>query len=258
MTWATRRKLQYLSGFFGFILVILFIILYPIIFKKPTCTDLKMNGSETGIDCGGACSRMCQESTSDPVVLWSRAFHVIDNNYNLVAYIENQNKNSGVSDVAYEFRIYDVNNRLLGRRQGSTYIPPNKKFAIFESRFDAGVAKVKSVTFEFIPPYNWVKKEPILNNLELYVNDVMMGSDVKEPSLKALVKNESVYDVPYFEVVAILYDIEGNAINVSKTFKNGIASGESLPVFFTWPEELKGEPVIKDILIEINPFKTSL
>ncbi|HAE36401.1 MAG: hypothetical protein UR85_C0001G0004 [Candidatus Nomurabacteria bacterium GW2011_GWF2_35_66] len=257
MTWATKRKIQYLSGFFGVILVILFIFLYPVIFKKPTCTDGKKNGTETGVDCGGACSRMCKEVTSDPVILWSRAFPVILNTYNFVALVENQNKNSAIEKIDYEFRAYDVNNRLLGRRKGTTYIPPSKQFAIFEARFDSGEAKVKSITFEFVPPFNWTKKEPTVNNLDLYVDNVLMGEDDKNPSLSARIKNESIQDIPSFEVFVILYDQEGNAINVSKTVKEGLSSGESLPVFFTWPEELTGDPVVKDILIEINPFKVS-
>lgn len=258
MNWASRRRLQYLAGLFGVFAVILFIFLYPIIFKKPTCTDGKKNGDEIGVDCGGSCSLMCKQSISSPLVRWSRAFHVVGNSYNMVAYIENQNKNSGVMNAPYEFRLYDENNRLLGRRQGVTYIPPNKEFAIFEARFDAGEAKVKSVTFEFSEDLVWVKKEPILNTLPIYVDNIEMGDDKTSPSLSARIKNESIYDIPLFEAIAILYDQDGNAINVSKTFKNGIPSGSNIPIFFTWPEALSTDPAIKDVLIEINPFTFSL
>lgn len=257
MTWATKRQLQYVGGLFGIFLIILFIFLYPVIFKKPSCTDGKKNGVEAGIDCGGACSRMCLETTSDPVVLWSRAFPVVGNTYNLVALIENQNKNSGIENIPYEFRIYDVNNRLIGRRQGSTFIPPNTQFAIFEPRFDFGQSQVKSVTFEFSAPFNWIKKEPTLNTLPIYVDNITMGEDKKSPSLSAIIKNESIYEIPSFDVIAILYDEERNAINASKTVKEGLSSNNSLPVFFTWPEPLTSEPVIKDVLISINPFNVS-
>jgi hypothetical protein len=257
MTWATKRKLQYLSAVFVLFLLVLFIILYPIIFKKPTCTDNVMNGTETGIDCGGTCSLMCKEKTSDPVILWSRAFPVVGNTYNLVAFVENQNKNSAIYNIPYEFRIYDVNNRLIGRRQGSTYIPPNKQFAIFEASFDAGEAVLKSVTFEFSDPFVWTKKEPTINSLPLFVDNVVMGENKNSPSLSARVNNESIYDIPSFDVVAILYDENHNAINVSKTVKDGLMSNNNLPVFFTWPEALTSEPVTKDVLIELNPFTVS-
>lgn len=257
MTWATRRKLQYLSGFFGIILIILFAFLYPIIFKKPTCTDGKQNGEETGVDCGGACSLMCKQSVKEPVVLWSRAFPVTGNIYNLVAYVENQNKNSGVENANYEFRVYDTKNRLIGRKEGSTFIPPNKQFAVFESRFNPGEAVVKSVTFEFIDPLVWIKREPTVNNLEIFVDNVVMGEDRKSPSLSARVKNESIYDLASFEVIAILYDVDRNAINASKTIKDGLKSGSDVTAFFTWPKELTLEPVIKDVMVSINPFNVS-
>lgn len=254
MTWAGQRRLQYLAGIFGIILVILFIFLIPVIFKKPTCTDGKQNGDEVGVDCGGACLRMCQEKTSDPVVLWSRAFPVVGNTYNLVAFIENQNKNSGVLEANYEFRIYDVNNKLIGRRQGTTFIPPNKQFAIFEPRIDFAEREVKSVSFEFVAPIIWIKKEPTLNNLSLFVDNITMGEDKKNPSLTALIKNESIYNIPPFEVIAILYDADKNAINASKTIKDGLNSNDSTSVFFTWPEPLKSDPLMEDVLVSINPF----
>lgn len=257
MIWAARRQLQYMGGLFFFILIILFIFLYPTIFKKPTCSDGKMNGGETGVDCGGACTKMCKVSVSDPVVLWSRAFPVLNNNYNLVAFIENQNKNSGVVEIPYEFRIYDLNNRLIGRRQGTTYIPPNKQFAIFEPSFNSGEVKIKSVTFEFVGNYNWVKKDASLNNLALFVDNIVLGSDKNKPDLSARIKNESIYEIPPFEVVAILYDENHNAINASKTIKDGLVSNDTMPVYFTWPQMFTAEPFIKDVLIQINPFTVS-
>ena len=174
-----------------------------------------------------------------------------------MAYVENQNKNSGVIEANYEFRIYDTDNLLIGRRQGSTFIPPNKQFAIFEPRYDFGQSKVKSVSFEFTGPFTWIKKEPTINNLALFVNDITIGNDIKSPSLTATIKNESIYEIPSFEVVAILYDENHNAINASKTVKDGLRSNDSLPVFFTWPEAFTSTPVTEDVLISINPFTAS-
>lgn len=257
MNWATKRKLQYLGGLFGFFLIILFAIFYPVIFKKSTCTDNRKNGDEAGVDCGGSCLKMCRETTSDPLVIWSRGFHVVGNTYNLIAYIENQNKNSAIENITYQFRIYDVNNRLIGRRDGSTYIPPNKQFAIFESRFDAGESQVKSVTFEFTESFDWTRKEPTLNNLQILADKITMTEDKKNPGLSARIKNESIQDIPSFEVIAILYDENRNAINASRTIKDGLLSNSSLPVFFTWPEALTSEPVIKDVIVQINPFNVA-
>lgn len=257
MSWASRRQFKYFSIVVVFFALILFLFVAPIIFKKSTCTDGKQNGDETGIDCGGSCSLMCKSDISAPVVLWSRAFPVISSNYNLVAFIENRNKNAGVVSASYEFRIYDNNNILIGRREGTTFIPPNQQFAVFEPRFDSGQNQIKSVTFDFIQPLVWIKKSSTLQTLPIHVNNINFDNNKDTPTLSAVINNDSIYDLPEFDVVAILYDINHNAINVSKTHKDKLLNGDKLPVVFTWPEILSTTPVTKDILIQINPFSVS-
>lgn len=257
MSWASRRQFKYLSGLFIFLALITFAFTYKLIFKQPTCQDGKKNGAETGIDCGGKCSAMCASETTSPVVLWSRAFNIIDHNYNLVALIENRNKNGGVLKADYEFRVYDTNNKLIGRRQGQTFIPPNQQFAVFESRFDAGESEIRSVSFEFSPSLSWVKKEPTLQSLPISVSKINLDNNPDTPTLSALIDNNSIYDIPEFDVIAILYDDNRNAINASKTHKSNLKNNTSLPVYFTWPEALTKTPVTKDVLIQINPFSVS-
>jgi len=257
MSWASRRQFKYFSGTVLFMALVVFLILIPVIFKKPTCADGKQNGVETGIDCGGTCSRMCEAEVSLPVVLWSRAFPVIGSNYNLIAYIENRNKNSAIFSAKYEFRIYDTNNKLLGRREGQTFIPPNQQFVIFESRFDAGQSQIKSVSFEFLPPLTWVKKEPTLQTLPIRVNNIIFDNNQDTPTLSAIINNDSIYDLPEFDVIAILYDSLHNAINASKTQKDKLLNNSSVPVFFTWSEVLTATPVTKEIMVLVNPFSVS-
>ena len=257
MSWASRRQFTYLFGLFAFFAIIIFIIIYPMITKKPTCFDGIQNGGEKGVDCSGSCDRVCSGEVSEPIILWSRAFPLTGNIYNLVALIENQNKNSGIKDIPYEFKIYDTNNLLIGRKSGNTYIPPNKQFAIFESRFDAGQSQIKSVSFDFLPPFNWFKKEPTLDRLPIIVDSIVKGEDKKNPSLTARVRNDSVYDIPGFDVVTILYDLNHNAINASKTYKGGLLSNTNIPISFTWPKEFSSEPVTQDIFTQINPFSVS-
>jgi hypothetical protein len=241
----------------GVFLLIVFWIVYPMIFKKATCFDGKLNGSELEIDCGGTCSRFCDSQVSIPITVWSRAFPVTGSIYNLAAYVENQNTNAGVVKANYEFRIYDTNNKLLGRREGSTYIPPNQQFVVFEPRFDVGESQIRSVSFEFLPPFVWQKKEPTANILPVKVSNIVLNNDFNQPNLTAQIKNESIYDLPPFDVVAILYDIDNNAINVSKTGKEGLVSNGNLFVSFTWPEALPSVPVKRDVLVQINPFTVS-
>ncbi len=257
MSWASRRQFKYFSILVLFLGFIVFLILSPKIFKKPTCFDQKQNGKETGIDCGGSCARLCKADVYEPVVLWNRAFRVTGNDYHLVAFIENRNKSSAVYEASYEFRVYDSNNKYIGRREGKTYIPPNQQFAILESRFDSGLSDIKSVSFEFIGDLAWVKKESKLDKLAIRINNIVIDNNQDTPSLSATINNDSVYDIGDFDIVAILYDENKNAINVSKTRKSKLKNNSSLPVYFTWTEAFATTPVTQDILIQINPFKIS-
>lgn len=257
MSWASHRQSQYLLGLFGFLAFVALIIFLPILTKPATCTDGKRNGGETGVDCGGACERICAADVADPQVLWSRAFLVSNSTYNLVAFMENSNPSAGIRAVSYEFRIYDTNNLLIGRRSGTTFVPPNQQFAVFEPRFDAGKSEIRSVTFEFTSPFVWVKKSPTLQTLPYRVDNVIYGTDSAAPSLTARMTNDSPYDLPAFDVVTILYDAKHIAINVSKTHKDGLDSNSTTPLLFTWPQPFGQDPVTQDILPQINPFSVT-
>lgn len=256
MSWASRRQSQYIAGLVGFFAIIALIILYPILTKPATCTDGKRNNGEAGVDCGGACQRICNADASEPIIIWKRAFPVSNSNYNLVALVENRNKDAAVAQASYEFRIYDANNLLIGRREGTTFIPANQQFAVFEPRFDAGLGEVKSVLFEFTSPFVWIKKPPTIQTLPIFIDNAIYGEDKTSPTLTARITNDSVYDLPEFDVITILYGEDRNAINASKTHKDGLATNKNTPILFTWPLPFTQEPVTQDILLQINPFTT--
>jgi hypothetical protein len=256
MSWASRRQFQYISGLLIFLGLIGLIIAWPYITKAPTCTDGKQNGGERGVDCGGSCQRICNADASEPVILWYRAFPVTGSVYNLVAFVENRNKEAAIAQVSYEFRIYDTNNILIGRRQGKTFIPANQQFAIFESRFDSGASDIKSVNFDFTSPFVWLKKKPVIQTLPIRVDEIIMSEDKSSPSLTARINNDSIYDLPSFDVVALLYDIKHNVINASKTHKEGLDTNQNSLLLFTWPNPLTDDPATKDILVQVNPFTT--
>ncbi len=258
MSWASKRQAIYLSIVLFIFGLLIFSILYPVLSKAPSCVDGIKNGSELEIDCGGVCSRLCSSQVSEPIVVWSRAFPVVGSTYNLVAFIENQNRTAGVEKATYEFRAYDTENRLIGRREGTTFIPPNQQFAIFEPRFDAGQASIRTVSFMFTGQSLWMKKNPTLQTLPLRVGAVILGGEENTPILTAQMTNDSIYDMPAFDVVTILYDQDRNAIQVSKTHKEELRAGQTSSLLFTWPQSFSAQPVVWDIFPMINPFTVEL
>jgi hypothetical protein len=256
MSWAGRRQFTYLSGLIIVIALILFISFYNVIFKAPNCNDNIQNGSELGVDCGGLCMKLCSAQVSEPVILWSRAFHVSGSSYNVLAYVENQNKNGAAEDVPYEFRVYDQYGILISTRTGKTFIPPNQRFAVFESRIDVGSSIPKSVTFDFQGKFFWYKKDPTIQTQPIKIQNKILNNESESPVITADVVNDSVYDLPAFNVIAIVYDENHNAIGVSSTHAEGVKSNGKLPISFTWPEAFNGKPVLQDLLLSVDPFTT--
>lgn len=256
MSWAGRRQVTYLAGLFFVIGMILFALFYSVLFKDPTCSDGKQNGGEVGVDCGGLCMKFCSAQVSEPVILWSRAFHVSGDSYNVLAYIENKNKNAAAVQVPYEFRVYDEKGLLIATREGKTFIPPNQQFAVFESRIEAGNSTPKSVTFDFKGPFDWYKKDPTIQTQPIKIEKKILNGDAENPSITAEVVNNSIYNLPEFDVVAIVYNENHNAIGVSKTHVGGLQSNKKSSIYFTWPEAFSGKPVTQDLLLSVDPFAT--
>ncbi len=136
--WAAKRKLTY--SIILIVLVILFIGVptYFFFHHTPTCEDGVQNQDEKGVDCGGMCKRLCVSDISNPIVLWQRVFQVAPGVYNAVAYIQNPNVQIEVAKVPYTFKLYDANNVLIIQQSGTTFIPADQTFAIFEPSIRTG------------------------------------------------------------------------------------------------------------------------
>lgn len=236
-SWSAERKTIYLGLAFLVIVIFIAVPAFLIFYKTPTCFDGKKNGNETGIDCGGSCQILCSFEGLDPIVLWSRAFRVAGipsggGVYSAVAYIQNPNINSDAL-AAYVFKLYDASNVLIGTRENATIIPKNKVLAIFEPNIDAQSKIPARVTFEFTQKLVWRKNLQI--SPELVVTQKILSGETNSPRIDATVENKSTESVERIEVVAIVYDDNGNAVAASRTFVDKLDKDQSARVAFTWP-----------------------
>jgi len=259
MTWGLRRQLFYIGVLMVFFLVLGFLVIFPYINEIPSCTDNKQNGDETGIDCGGSCSKACSFQVDQISILWARTFEVIPGRYNAVAYLENHNKDAAIYKIKYKFRFADKNNIYIGKRDGETFIPPGGKFAIFEPGIGLGNSIPVFTTFEFteMPVWSTVPKDK-LNQLKVLVSDIKLENQNTSPHLSATIKNDSFFTIPEVNVVALLYDEKGNAVSASRTYLDVLAGEESKNVDFTWPEPIPGNVITKEIIPMYNIFLAKL
>jgi len=259
MTWALKRQIFYIVILILFFAGFGFLILYPKLNKAPTCFDNKQNGEESGVDCGGLCLRACLAQVDPVSILWTRAFRVVPGRYNAVAYLENHNRNTAVEKISYRFRFADANNIYIGKRDGSTFVPPSGRFAVFEPGIDIGNSIPVYTTFEFteVPQWIMVSQEKI-NQLKILVSNINLTGEDTSPALSATIKNNSFYTIPDIDVVAILYDANHNAVSTSRTYIDGLAPEEVKDISFTWPEPLPSKVIAKEIIPLYNIFSAQL
>ncbi|MFZ3011987.1 MAG: FxLYD domain-containing protein [Minisyncoccia bacterium] len=259
MTWALRRQIFYILILVLFISVFGFLIIYPKLNKAPTCTDYKQNGDELGVDCGGSCVNACLSQVDNISVLWARAFRVIPGRYNAVAYLVNHNTNVGAEKINYRFRFADKDNLYIGKREGNIFVPPGGNFVVFEPGIDIGNSIPVYSTFEFtdVPQWKQVSQEKI-NQLKILTSNIQLVDEETFPKLSATIKNTSLFTIPNVGVVAILYDVDGNAISTSRTYLTKLSPLQSTDINFTWPEPLPGVVVEKEIIPMYDIFSAKL
>jgi hypothetical protein len=235
-SWAQKRKLIYGSATFLFLLCVIGIPVYLTYFNNPpTCTDHVQNGNEQGVDCGGFCVTACAgEVLPEPIVLWSRPFSVARGLNNLIAYVQNPNVNYVAEPIEYVFLVYDKDNVLIGTREGKALVPPTKTFPIFEPAFNAGERKPVKSVFEFTAPAIWKRFQSV--KPELSIADENLKNASSTPRLEASLVNETINKYKDVEVVAIIYNEEGNAVAASKTLVDVLPAEDQVPIVFTWPE----------------------
>ncbi|MBY0294345.1 hypothetical protein K2Q08_03375 [Patescibacteria group bacterium] len=233
---------MYLSVF-GIIAIALICWAYiSFFYRAPTCTDGIKNGGEMGVDCGGACSLLCQDQTREPSVAWTRSFLTLpaasstsengSNIYTAAAYIQNTNLGAGARNVAYTFQLFDAKNQLIVERSGVTSLPPLPVIPIIETNISAGTRTIARTLFAFSALPAWRSISP--DSLPpVGVSHQVLASDGSRLSLT--LDNNTVEDVSNISVAAVLFDASGVALAASKSVIGSIPRKTSQPVTFTWP-----------------------
>jgi Mg-chelatase subunit ChlD len=232
--WGARRRAIVITIVLSVTILIIGITSFIIFYEDPNCFDGSRNGNEEGVDCGGGCELRCDFETYDLSVLWKRFFEIVPGQYNLIAYVENQNFDSEVRSADYVFRLIDENNRLIAERRGNTNIKPQSTTPIVENAVDTGGAIPRRVEFEFVGDI--VFHDQLPQEKIIVISDEQLIDRERDPRVSAVLTNLSVKPVTNLEAVAIVYNKSGNAIGSSSTFVETIPKDQSAPIFFTWPK----------------------
>jgi Mg-chelatase subunit ChlD len=234
--WALWRRVQY-----GQIILTLFVLVVVFIYSANfqqvvTCFDLEMNGDETGIDCGGGCVRFCSADTLSPGVVWAKSFEVIKNEYNAVAYIENLNQTAATQALEYTFELISRGN-VVAVRSGTTVLPPNTIYPIFESKiFVDSNEPVTETSITLNPIGLWVPAS--INRNQFRSIDIdLTGADTR-PRLGVEIENTGINDAENIEVIATIFNDSDTPVAASRTYIEYIGARSTRDIVFTWPNSI--------------------
>ena len=207
--WAFWRRVQYGAGFLVILSVCTGVLYYKYIYQAPNCFDTVQNADERGVDCGGACVRMCAFELIPPKALWAESFKVIDGQYNAVAYIENRNANAGTPSLGYTLKLFDANG-LIAERTSTTVLPPDSEYPVFEGRIMTGDRTPTRTTIEFDTDAVWLPGTSGRDQFSLEKRE-LTNADSK-PKLTAELRNKSLDEAREVEIIATIFDTQGNPI----------------------------------------------
>lgn len=252
--WSRTRRRNALIIVLVCLAVIIFIPLLFFFRTEPTCFDNKQNGDEAGVDCGGSCSTLCG-AQSLPLVLKGdpRVLAIASTTYEVVAYVQNPNPTGKVMEASYTFKLYEASSTIPVRTiMGSTYVPKNMTFAIFEGPFDMGDKKPTRATFEWAPQsLNWEKDTEVVHDIFITHRGVETASTT--PRINAEVKNRSLAPAFNIYLVALVFDGTGTIQAASKTYIDDLEPNEAEPVVFTWPNGFSFMPSAIEIIPIVLP-----
>ncbi|MEN9920973.1 MAG: hypothetical protein RL538_866 [Candidatus Parcubacteria bacterium] len=234
--WAFWRRVQYGTGFLLFSSMVSGLVYLGFFYSPGNCFDGVMNRYETGVDCGGGCVRICAAEVIPPRITWAESFEIVPGQYNAVAYVENANQIASTPELSYTFELLD-GNEVIATREGKTILPPDSVYPIFEGRiFTTGSRKVTSTRLTLRAADMWI---PASAGREQFMtsNIILTGADEK-PRLEAKLENTAVSDAGQIEVVATLFNDQGEPVTASQTFVDALTARTSKNIVFTWPNPL--------------------
>jgi len=245
-SWSQRRKLIYSSGVTIVLLVLIGVPTFLYFYKAPTCFDGIQDGNETGVDCGGSCQRLCQNSFLVPVVAWTRLESVSPSLYNVATYIQNLNINAVALSVPYHVIVYDNQGIEITEYAGNVTLPPHRNTLAFNGAVNMGKRVPAKALFEFTQSPNWqTAADPLA---ALTIGDKKYSEDSNGTSLLVTLNNTSVNQISTTDVYVVLYDKDGNALGFSKTVVDGVPANGSIVAPFTWPTSFDGKVISIEVL----------
>ncbi len=241
MDFRTRRQLVVLAiaavvvGGIGFLIV-------RASLPEPSCQDNRRNQGEEAVDCGGPCIP-CALRESKPIeVFWARSVQVRANTYDVAAEIRNPNIKLAAASFDYEFKLYDTAGVNVASRRGRSFLYPGETAHLIEIGLLSG-RTIRNAALA-IGDTAWALSDAVGPDVIAGSKEYVLEGEPGAPfaTVRALVVNRGLADLPGVNVTAVVFDAGGNLLGAHRIVIENLAAGASQPVRFAWPAVFPLEP----------------
>ncbi len=241
--WAFRRRIIIvIVVLLGIGLLVGGAIVLKKLTEQPLCTDNQQNGSETGIDCGGACIRVCVQETRPLFIPWARVVPVTDKVYSVVLEIENKNYDAVAHGITYRCNLLTDDYRRVQQVSGSASVPPagNYFYAVTGLRFASNDVRPSRAQCTVNNDHEWLRlpKKTTPNPFD-YQNTSLQIDD--RPSATTTITNTDAFRLfKDVQTVAVIFDATDTVVAVSTSVTDRLPPLETARLVFTWPVSFQG------------------
>lgn len=190
--------------------------LYALVIRQPSCTDLRQNQGESGIDCGGPCPS-CELRQLKPIEVRSaRAFDAGEGRGIVLIELRNENVRYGAEQFSYQATIYGDDAKIVGTVVKNSFIYPGEIKFIVEPATLSG--KPVRVEVQLGGDVSW---RPIEEFSRPDVTTRDLTTEVREEThdavVSGVVSNGDVISLSRVVVNAVILGADGTAVAASKT-----------------------------------------
>lgn len=240
LTWAGKRKAIVITIFSLVGLTLLSGLGFAIFYKVPSCTDGKLNQDEVGIDCGGSCTTFCSSEVKPIKVDFVRALQTEQGRVDVIAYLENPNKDAAAQSVEATVDLFGPNSTPISSKKITIDIAPGVTTPVFipgilgrEEQIVQTFLTIDASSFVWFKAPNTTSVTPTV--------DTIVTEETGTPRVRAVLHNPTAYTISNTTLVATVFDTSGKAMAASKTLVPTLPPQGTSPLIFTWNAPFPGQ-----------------
>ena len=243
MSWAARRRLVILIIIGAIVIAFLAVVLIAALYKTPSCTDGIHNQDEAGIDCGGSCNYLCVADVQPPTVLFTKALQNSSGRVDVVAVIENKNKNAAAKNVPYRITLYGSDQTIIQEANGIIDLPPSTRVPVYIPGITSVGREIANVFLDIAASApQWFSVSGDSRIVPIVLN-TKIGGTPDAPRIEAVLANSSATTLSNIPVIVLVLNAKKDVIAASKTIVPAISVQGQATALFTWNEAFDEEIV---------------